>query len=115
MASEVILSGVRENIDGSDVVWQSQPRARSSILCYVLEAGSARLARKMDTYIASTMVELPKTLERRDTGEPMYMYVFVDIDHTDYSRAASIRSYTIYSHTHTHMHTPTPPTLPLHT
>ena len=37
----------------------------------VLEAGSTRLARKMDTYITSNMAELPKMLERRDTSEPM--------------------------------------------
>ena len=29
----------------------------------------------MVTYIASKMVELPKALKRRDTGEPMYMYI----------------------------------------
>ena len=39
---------------------------------YALEAGSARLAWNMDTYITSNMAELPKMLERRDTGEPMH-------------------------------------------
>ena len=52
-------------------VWRNQPRVRSSISRYALEAGSARLARKIDTYInTSKMAELPKMLERRDTGEP---------------------------------------------
>ena len=55
-----ILSGVHVNIDGSEVVWQSQPRARSSISHYALEAGSTRLAWKMDTYITSNMSELPR-------------------------------------------------------
>ena len=44
-----ILSGVRVNIDCSEVVWRSQPQARSSISRYALEAGSTRLARKMNT------------------------------------------------------------------
>ena len=66
-----VLSGVRVNINGLEVVWWSQPRAHSSIMCYALVAGSARLAWKMDMYIASKMAELLKTLERRDTGEPM--------------------------------------------
>ena len=62
----MLLSGVYVNIDVSDVhiVWRSQPLARSSMSCYVLEAGSVRLARKMDTYIASKMAELSKTFER---------------------------------------------------
>ena len=82
-----ILSGVRVNIDGSEVVWQSQPRSRCSISRYTLEAGSTRLARKMVTYIASNMAEFSKMLERRDTSEPMhvrtctYLLLFV------YSRA----------------------------
>ena len=61
------------------------------------EAGSARLARKIDTYInTSKMAELPKMLERRDTGEPMHVHVHVRIcqrsisSRGDYSRAASI-------------------------
>ena len=49
---------------------------RSSISCYALEAGSARLARKMDTYITSNMAELPKMLERRDTSEPMHVRTY---------------------------------------
>ena len=69
----------------------------SSISRYALEAGSARLARKIDTYInTSKMAELPKMLERRDTGEPMHVHVHVHIcqrsisSRGDYSRAASI-------------------------
>ena len=65
-----VLSGMCVNVDVSEVVWRSQPRARSSILRYTLEAGSARLAQKMDMYITSNMAELPKMLERRDTSEP---------------------------------------------
>ena len=91
-----VFSGVRVNIDDSELVWQRQPQAHSSISHYALEAGYARLAREMDMYIASKLAELPKTLERRDTVEPMYMYVIhVGIDHSisscgDYSRAMSI-------------------------
>ena len=55
-----VLLGVRVNIDDSEVVRQSQPRARSSISRYALEAGSARLAQKMDTYITSNMAEMPE-------------------------------------------------------
>ena len=74
MASEVITKFVRAvNIDSSEVVWRSQPRASSSISRYALEAGSARLARKMDTYITSNMAELPKMLEKRDISEPMHV------------------------------------------
>ena len=69
-----VFSGVRvTSTAGSEVVWRNQPRVRSSISRYALEAGSARLARKMDTYITSNMAELPKMLERRDTGEPMHV------------------------------------------
>ena len=99
-----ILSGVRVNVDGSEVVWRSQPQARSSISRYALEAGSTRLARKMNTYITSNMSELPTMLERQDTSEPMhvriYMYKFAVTQikvlirlvavATIYSRAASI-------------------------
>ena len=52
-----ILSGVRVIIDGSEVVWRSQPRARSSISRYALEAGSTKLARKMDTYIMAKFAD----------------------------------------------------------
>ena len=65
-----VLSGMCVNIDGSEVVWQS---SRSLISCYALKTGSARLARKMDTYITSNMAELPKMLERRDTSKPMHV------------------------------------------
>ena len=67
---------MRVNIDGSEVVWQSLPRAHGSISRYVLDAGYSEL---MDTYSASKMAELPKTLERRDTGEPTCTYS----DHSD--------------------------------
>ena len=77
MASEVITKFVRAvNIDGSEVVWRSQPRASRSISRYALEAGSARLARKMDTYITSNMAEFPKMLEKRDISEPMHVYTY---------------------------------------
>ena len=80
----------------------------SSISCYALEAGYTRLARKMETYITSNMVELPQMLERRDTHVPANpcMYTYIVHVHThcisvyqsansissrsDYSRAASI-------------------------
>ena len=65
-----VLSGVNVNIDGSEVVWRSQPRAISR---YALEAGSARLAQKMDTYITSNMAKLLKMLERRDISEPNHV------------------------------------------
>ena len=41
----MLLSGVCVNIDGSEVVWRSQPRARSSIsrYVYVLDAGYSEL------------------------------------------------------------------------
>ena len=110
---------------GSEVVWRNQPQARSSISRYALEAGSARLAWKMDTYITSNMAELPKMLERRDTGEPMHVRTCTDqiralirlvaaatipewrlfhsalaqvrllFESGVYSRAASIQSYTV--------------------
>ena len=67
---------MRVNIDGRLGSSLVEP---ASISRYALEAGSARLARKMDTYITSNMAELPKMLERRDTGEPMHMYVHVRI------------------------------------
>ena len=94
--------GMRVNINGLEVVWRSQPRSCSSILRYALEAGSTRLARKMDTYITSA--ELPKMLERRDTSEPMHVRTCTHLllfsansisSHGDYSRAASIWSYTV--------------------
>ena len=94
-----VLSGMCVNVDDSEVVWRSQPRVRSSISRYALEAGSARLARKMDTYITSNMVELPKMLKRRDTSEPMHVctctYLLLQSANSissrnDYSRAASI-------------------------
>ena len=56
----MLLLCVCVNINVSDVVWRSQPLARSSI---------SRQARKRDTYIASKMAELSKTFERRDTSE----------------------------------------------
>ena len=104
-----VLSGVRVNIDGSEVVWRSQPRARSSISRYTLEAGSTRLAQKMDTYITSNTAALPKTLERRNTGEPIhvrtYMYVFAVRALVAaatrcgyYSRAAFIREQRPFGH-----------------
>ena len=68
---------------GSEVVWRNQPRARSSTSRYALEAGSTRLARKMDTYITSNMAELPKMFSMRGeiSANPcmyvhMYIYVF---------------------------------------
>ena len=76
-----------------------QPRVHSSISRYALEAGSARLARKMDTYITENLAELPKMLERWDTGEPMhvrtctYLLLFSansTSSRGDNSRAASI-------------------------
>ena len=94
-----VISGMCVNVDGSEVVWRSQPRARSSISHYALEAGSTRLARKMDTYITSNMAELPKMLGRRDTSEPMHVstctYLLLQSTNLissrgDYSRAASI-------------------------
>ena len=104
-----VLLGMRVNIDGLEVVWRSQPRARSSILHYALEAGSTRLARKMDTYITSNMAVLPKMLERRDTANPcmcehvrICCYRYSDqsansiSSRGDYSRAASI-SFRAYS------------------
>ena len=89
---------MRVKIDGSKVVWWNHSRVRSSISHYALEAGTARLARKMDTYITSKMAELPKMLERRYIGEPIqctYMYVLVSANNSissrgNYSRAASI-------------------------
>ena len=69
-----VLSGVHVNIDGSEVAWRSQPRARSSISRYMLKIGSTRLAQKMD---ASKMAELPKTLERQDTSEPMSICTYL--------------------------------------
>ena len=102
MASKLINKSF-VNIDSSEVVWRSQPRACNSISRYGLEAGSARsrLARKMDTYIASLMAELPKTLERRDTSTCTYLLLFMQcyiLDHSacsissrgNYSRATSI-------------------------
>ena len=94
-----VLSGMCVNVDDSEVVGRSQPRVRSSISRYALEAGSARLAWKMDTYITFNMAELPKVLERRDTSEPMHVrtrtYLLLQStnsisSHCDYSRAASI-------------------------
>ena len=62
VASELIFRacGISVNIDGSEVDWRSQPRARYSISRYGLEAGSARsrLARKMNMYITSLMADL---------------------------------------------------------
>ena len=68
-----VLSGVRVNTDGSEVVWRSQPRVRSSISRYMLEAGSARLARKMDTYITSNTAEFPKPLARQNTAKLIHV------------------------------------------
>ena len=102
-----VLLGMRVNIDGLEVVWRSQPRARSSISHYALEAGSTRLVRKMDTYITSNMAALPKMLERRDTANPCmceHVRICCHSDQSansissrgDYSRAASI-SFRAYS------------------
>ena len=57
--------GISINIDGSKVVWWSQPQACSSILRFALKAGSARLARKMDMFIDSKMAEFQDALEAR--------------------------------------------------
>ena len=79
------LLGVRVNIDGQLGSSLAEP-ASSALLDFALsapEAGSARLALKMEPYITSNMAELPKMLERRDTSEPMhvliYMYLFAVI------------------------------------
>ena len=65
----------------------------------MLEAGSTRLAWKMDMYNTSNMAELPKMLERRDTSEPMhvrtctYLLLFsanLISSHADNSKVASI-------------------------
>ena len=94
-----VLSGVRVNINGSEVVWQSQPRERSSILRYALKACSARLARKMDTYTTSNMAEMLKMLESQDTSEPIHVHTCTYLllfsansisSRGDYSSAASI-------------------------
>ena len=83
MASEVITKFVRVNIDGSEVVWRSQPRApraSSSISRYALEAGSARLpvARKMDTYYFKYggVAEDAREARYQRTHACTYKYVF---------------------------------------
>ena len=86
----VLLSGVRINIDGSEVVWRSQPRAHSSILRYVLDAGYSEVRRWTRT--------LPQrwwSCQRRSRGEiPVNPHVHIHIiaisSRGDYSRTASI-------------------------
>ena len=85
MASELIAKSfqacrISVNIDVSAIVWRSQPpRACSLMSRYALEAGSTRLARKMDMKLASKMAELLKTLKRRlnEIPVPIYMYTYV--------------------------------------
>ena len=88
----VLLSGVCVHIHGSELVWRSQPRARSSISRYVLDAG----------YIYSELRRWTRTLPQRwrscrrcSKGEiPVNLHVRIQIivisSCSDYSRVASI-------------------------
>ena len=96
MAFEVIAKSFRAcvyktSMAGSEVVWRNQPRARSSTSRYALEVGSARLARKMDTYIW-------RSCRRCSRGEiPANLCVHIRISCCSYQSANSISSRGDYS------------------
>ena len=91
-----VLSGVRVNIDaGSGSGGTSLERAQLDIA--LRARGWLRQTSSEDghvLYITSKMAELPKMLERRDTGEPINVHVRICqrsiSSRGDYSRAASI-------------------------